>query len=70
MGIDFEAEERNEVDAEGNTYFLKSGVDEGDDGYRCRWTVQGRTSREGFGNTARRTGRRRMRAGTKSSARS
>ena len=47
MGIDFEAEERNEVDAEGNTYFLKSGVDEGDDGYRCRWTVQGRTSRDG-----------------------
>ena len=47
MSIDFEAEERNEVDAEGNAYFLKSGVDEGDDGYRCRWTVQGRTSRDG-----------------------
>ena len=47
MGIDFEAEERNDVDAEGNAYFLKSGVDEGDDGYRCRWTVQGRTSRDG-----------------------
>ena len=47
MGIDFEAEERNDVDAEGNAYFLKSGVDEGDEGYRCRWTVQGRTSRDG-----------------------
>ena len=47
MGIDFEAAERNDVDADGNSYFLKSGVDTGDDGYKCRWTVQGRTGKDG-----------------------
>ena len=30
IGIDFEAEEKNEVDADGNTYFLKTGMDRGD----------------------------------------
>ena len=45
IGIDFEAEEKNEVDADGNTYFLKTGMDRGDAGYRCRWTVQGRSAK-------------------------
>ena len=46
IGIDFEAEEKNEVDADGNTYFLKTGMDRGDAGYRCRWTVQGRSAKD------------------------
>ncbi len=46
IGIDFDAEERNEIDDDGSSYFLKSGLDKGEGGYRCRWTVQGRSAKE------------------------
>ena len=47
MIVDFDAEERSETDDDGNAFFSKSGVDTGDGGYRCRWTVTGRTAKDG-----------------------
>lgn len=49
MGIDsnFEEEgETNGTDKEGNSVFRKVGVDRGDGGYRCRWTVQGSSAKD------------------------
>jgi hypothetical protein len=37
IAIDFGAEDMDEVDKFGNSLFLKSGVDAGAGGYKCRW---------------------------------
>jgi hypothetical protein len=44
MGLDLEGDETNGVDKDGNAMFRKSGVDRGDGGYRCCWTVKGRSA--------------------------
>ncbi len=46
VGIDLDGDHANGVDADGNAVFRKSGVDVGDHGYRCRWTIQGRSAQD------------------------
>ena len=47
MGLDLEGSETNGTDDEGNSVFRKSGVDRGDGGYRCNWTVKGSSAADG-----------------------
>ena len=49
--------------ATGNTWFRESGIDRGDGGYRCRWTVKGARRRIRAGSTET-TGRKPTRAVT------
>lgn len=47
MGIDLRDDAADGVDEDGNSWWRKSGVDKGDGGYRCRWTVQGGSAGDG-----------------------
>jgi hypothetical protein len=46
MGIELEGDAKSGTDRDGHRVFRKSGVDRGDGGYRCRWTVQGRSAQD------------------------
>ena len=48
MGIEVRDDAASGTNADGSTWWRKSGVDTGEDGYVCRWTVMGGSCEDGL----------------------